>query len=404
MTVTAIKAYEAGENVLLEVNLASFQVNIPTNYIFIVDVSGSMNPHMTILKDILLRWLQTAEIGSGLVFVLIRQTGELFFKCDYLSEEKRQVAIHKIQSLYADGQTNIEDGINVAKEAICFLNPNIQNRTIILTDGAANQGIVNPSHLAAITAPMGKVDAVMLTICSDAMFVQQLKLVNSENVGHFAANGDALATVFNDIFGNLNTRKMMVQVGDIVKIIPSYNANSIMDLLYVVNSNTNPIVLVKAEQSNGEWEIMIESRLMDVKNYLDSRHLKARMDIAMAMKKVGLIEDDIVVNNTKANFSGANKKLEEIFDDMLKIKIDMPDIVDQIAYRSLSGSYDKLKEITDIYCAPCPSTFSEHFVPDQYEEDQPIYRSLASSGSAENEQMKNRSSLHTLAAFKKCAF
>lgn len=432
-----VNAYDADDNVLLQVNLASFQTKIPTSYTFIVDVSGSMHDNLPILKEILLRWLETVDVGSGLVFVLIRAVGELCFQCDYLTEEKRREAIHKIQVLHADGQTNIEDGINVAKEAMCSLNPNMQRKTIILTDGQANKGQVDASYLAAMTAPMGKVDAVMLTTASDAMFVNKLKLINTENVGHFAATGDKLATVFNEIFNVLNTRQMTVQVGDICKSIPSHVANSMIDLLYAIHPATNPTVLVKAEQSNGESEILFESRFIEIERHLEPRLLKARINIAMAMKKVGLIEDDFMVNNAQANFSDANGRLSEILEVMLTIKVDAPEVIEEVAYRSLSVSYQQLKDISNAFSdtripEACPVAFEEVIEEndDAYDDnDGPAYRSLSTRpavivekkfASTEDEakyhawaiaqsqiqtSMSNKDrSIHKLAALKKSAF
>ena len=48
-------------SILVQVDLSTFINTTPTNYVFVIDVSGSMAIYMQDLKDCILQWLNSSD-------------------------------------------------------------------------------------------------------------------------------------------------------------------------------------------------------------------------------------------------------------------------------------------------------------------------------------------------------
>lgn len=121
----------------------------PLNLAIAVDVSGSMGGQpISFVREGLVRMLDDLQEGDRVSIVAFSDRGELRADhADGASETLREA----IDGLRADGQTNLYDGLRTAFEVVhANLDPQMQNRVLLLSDGEATTGITSDARMQSL--------------------------------------------------------------------------------------------------------------------------------------------------------------------------------------------------------------------------------------------------------------
>ncbi len=124
------------------------QAGRPLNLVLLLDNSGSMEraDRVRIIHEALRVLAGQLQPQDKLSVVVFARTAHLWV--DGISAKDAQVVADQLSGLTPDGGTNLEDAMNVAYQTAArhYLANGI-NRVVLLTDGAANLGDVNPEAL-----------------------------------------------------------------------------------------------------------------------------------------------------------------------------------------------------------------------------------------------------------------
>jgi len=126
----------------------------PLNIVLLLDNSGSMEraDRVRIIQEALRVLATQLQPQDKFSIVTFARTARL--RVDGISGDKAAQAVEQVSGLTPEGGTNLEDAMNLAYQtALRHYLPDGVNRVVLLTDGAANLGDVEPSSLK------GKVEA-----------------------------------------------------------------------------------------------------------------------------------------------------------------------------------------------------------------------------------------------------
>ena len=112
------------------------------DYCFVLDVSGSMQSKLHTLKKGVLKALEKLKSGDRFRFVAFSSRArELTGDWMEVSDESRIKASEMLDSLNANGSTNLYDGLSLALNR---LNDDRATNIVLVTDAVTNTGVVNP--------------------------------------------------------------------------------------------------------------------------------------------------------------------------------------------------------------------------------------------------------------------
>jgi len=120
----------------------------PLNLVLLLDNSGSMEraDRVRIIHEALRVLGSQLQTQDTLSVVLFARTARLWV--DGVSGSQAAAIAEQVSGLTPDGGTNLEEAMNLAyATALRHYLPNGMNRVVLLTDGAANLGNVNPDAL-----------------------------------------------------------------------------------------------------------------------------------------------------------------------------------------------------------------------------------------------------------------
>lgn len=123
-----------------EFNYENFK---PNNIVFVLDISGSMRKEgrLDLLKSSMIEMINMLRPEDKVSIISFANGSDPILKATYATQANKLMMINKIQNLKAGGGTNGEAGIKrgyqIANEERI---ENGNNRVIIVTDGAFNQG------------------------------------------------------------------------------------------------------------------------------------------------------------------------------------------------------------------------------------------------------------------------
>lgn len=115
-----------------------FQRRQPTATVFVCDVSGSMQSNMELMKKMLCYLVKMFNSVDELGLVTFHGEVETVFECKKLRQDRDEI-IHLVNTLRADGCTNLFGGITKGLEFLHHSRCPIKN-LVVLTDGYANVG------------------------------------------------------------------------------------------------------------------------------------------------------------------------------------------------------------------------------------------------------------------------
>jgi Ca-activated chloride channel family protein len=112
------------------------------DYCFVLDVSGSMQSKLHTLKKGIMKALEKLKSGDRFRFVAFSSKArELTGDWMPVSDESRIKAREMLDSLSANGSTNLYDGLSLALNR---LNDDRATNIVLVTDAVTNTGVVNP--------------------------------------------------------------------------------------------------------------------------------------------------------------------------------------------------------------------------------------------------------------------
>ena len=112
------------------------------DYCFVLDVSGSMQSKLHTLKKGVMKALEKLTSGDRFRFVAFSSRArELTGDWMEVSDESRIKASEMLDSLNANGSTNLYDGLSLALNR---LNDDRATNIVLVTDAVTNTGVVNP--------------------------------------------------------------------------------------------------------------------------------------------------------------------------------------------------------------------------------------------------------------------
>ncbi|MEY2807610.1 MAG: hypothetical protein RIR65_2027, partial [Planctomycetota bacterium] len=145
-------------------DLAPFERK-PLRLTFVVDVSGSMREQnrLETVKDSLR--LLVAQLEPGDRVAIVKYSTEASLVAPMASVSDKVGFETAIQSLAPNGGTNSNAGLQLGYAvAVEALDPACVNRVVFLSDGVANQGVVDPREIARGLAPLKEKGILLNTI------------------------------------------------------------------------------------------------------------------------------------------------------------------------------------------------------------------------------------------------
>ncbi|AWI08516.1 VIT and vWA domain-containing protein [Ereboglobus luteus] len=112
-----------------------------SDYIFVLDISGSMQGKLATLANGIVKVLGQMNPGDRFRIITFNQGSREVFPLTAATPENVTRAIEVVQSLHANGSTNIYSGLKLALNS---LDADRATSIILVTDGVTNEGIVDP--------------------------------------------------------------------------------------------------------------------------------------------------------------------------------------------------------------------------------------------------------------------
>ena len=284
--VRMLAAGNGTDGTLVRVNYSSFKQS-PQNFVFIIDVSGSMASYIPAMREVMKQWLQTSNVaGCGLIIVVFSTESRVLFSARRMTESSRQDALTQVDSIREERTTNISAGIQTAATELLQLDSELPVNTVILTDGEANCGDTNVDSLAAmISAPQfGRVSAIMLTPESNSEFVKKLNLKNTASSprfsGAYASTAEQLQSSFTTIFATFLNPTLLVSLGGQFQTIASNNLQEQVDLVFPLECGDK---LTVSESGKTLCELLLSEAPIE----LSTAQIDAHIQIARNIKSIG---------------------------------------------------------------------------------------------------------------------
>ncbi len=214
----------APEHRLLRVNLKGYEVSWderpPSNLVFLIDVSGSMNRpnRLPLVKEALGLLVERLDGRDRVAIVVYAGASKLTLPST--TANNRETIRHAIDELVASGSTHASDGIQRAYQiARQHFIKDGNNRVILCTDGDFNVGITDRTELGEFVRKQAD-DGVSLTVLGFGMGNYKdnmLEYLTDKGSGIYAfidTMGEARKFFLNQIASNLFTiaRDVRIQV------------------------------------------------------------------------------------------------------------------------------------------------------------------------------------------------
>jgi molecular chaperone DnaK (HSP70) len=187
---------------------ADFKNIPPLNLCLIIDKSGSMagSNRMDKVKEALKAFVGKLRPDDILSIITFNNEAQVLLSASMVSENNS--IIFSIDSLYPGGGTNISSGIVLGyQELLKNYDPKRVNRALLLTDGLANIGELNPEMISQKPAEQNYIrdinlSAIGVGIEYNSDLLRQLVKSGKGQI-HFVGDEDDIKKVFVDEIGSL---------------------------------------------------------------------------------------------------------------------------------------------------------------------------------------------------------
>lgn len=203
------------------------------------------------------------QLGEKDMISMIQYNDEVEVVCEPTSGANKSLLHEKVESIYANGATNLCGGmqkgfekVNKSKPKMDVGDNGIINRVILLSDGLANVGTVNPSDIAKIVKEQYQENDITLsTIGVGSDYNEDLMTrISIEGGGfyHFISSPQELADIFTKEFDDM---KALIAKNTTIQIEFPYEAVKFQEVYeYPCNVKDNKIYIkltdIFAEQQN----------------------------------------------------------------------------------------------------------------------------------------------------------
>lgn len=204
---------------------------LANNFVFLVDVSGSMSDEnkLPLVQESLRMLTKTLRENDRVAIVTYAGSTEVVLESTRGSEKSKIIAA--IDRLNADGSTNGESGIKLAYK-IAYENKieNGNNRVILATDGDFNVGDTDEDSIEAMVQKKAKKTGVFMTVLGYGMGnykdsrMQKIALHGNGNNFYIDSRREARKVLIEQGVGTLNTiaKDVKIQVEFHPKHVQSY--------------------------------------------------------------------------------------------------------------------------------------------------------------------------------------
>jgi hypothetical protein len=188
------------------------EARTPIHLIAVIDVSGSMEEERRLenVKHTLQTVLDFMTPADMLSLVTFSVGATTVLKQQNMSAEGAAHARAKIELLHRGGNTNLSAGILAGLQCLDGAPTSTKQVMLLLTDGEANAGLTEPSHLTTIVK-QGVQANPMLTVAAIGYGASHNSplLVNIQQVGNgfysVVNNLEDVAATFGEVFGSMTT-------------------------------------------------------------------------------------------------------------------------------------------------------------------------------------------------------
>ncbi|OEE61578.1 hypothetical protein A1OK_09475 [Enterovibrio norvegicus FF-454] len=221
------------ERQLLRIALKGYDIPInerkPSNLVFLVDVSGSMNEPNKLPLLVQSLSLMAKNLGSDDKVSLVTYAGNASVVLEPTQGDDQQAIINALKSLQADGGTYGESGIRLAYQQAKngFIKDGV-NRVILATDGDFNVGVTSLDALKDLVEEEHENGISLTTIgfgrgnYNDAM-MEQLANIGDGNHAYIDTLHEAQKVLLRQMSGTLQS------IASDVKIQVEFNPNAVKE-------------------------------------------------------------------------------------------------------------------------------------------------------------------------------
>ena len=249
----------------------------PLNLVMVIDRSGSMSgDRIAKVKQSLQMLIEQLSPQDFVSIVSFNESARLdLCHCDNSDMDAVSTAIDKIR---AGGSTNLHGGLMLGyKQAKKNFDDQRSNRVILLTDGRANVGTVNPEAIAKDSKKFNRQSIELSTVGLGHNFNQDL-LRNLADAGrgavHFVDNPEGMQKVFVDEFDSLLSeaaRKLKVEIdfgdaGHVSKIYgyePKRSGSSYVFKPDNMGHGATQVILTELAELKRETEVTVKLTYFD---------------------------------------------------------------------------------------------------------------------------------------------
>lgn len=338
---------KAGEVVALDVRLGNDQVSLynpttvlqvgfttasvnekqdlpPANIAIVIDNSGSMAGDLKLekVKVALTAFVKQLREKDVLSLIVYNSSAKILLPATYVTASEKYRINTIISSIYPGGGTNLHGGLILGyQEALKNFKQDATNRVILLTDGVANEGVVNPQEIIRQSRNFNQRGVDLSTIgvgkdLNDALLRDLAK--SGRGLYHFVADSDDIAKVFvkeSESLVSLVAKRVRVNIefdraltlGKIYGYEPYIKENTVSIVLDDMNYGVTQVIMMELNltpynQGYRSLPIKVELSYEDVAG----KNIVTKSERAFVKLTDKHLANFLIDNEVKKNFTIAN--------------------------------------------------------------------------------------------------
>ena len=195
-TLSQTKLVQGGNGVMyLDLNITTPAATLSparvkaSDIVVVLDRSGSMaaENRLPYAKEAIRRLVQQLQADDRFALITFDSVAVVDTELTPVTDAARERILRRVQAIHPGSSTNISDGLLKARALLPGNAGERHRKVILLSDGEANMGIVDPRALAKIAASFAEHSAVLSTIGMGLGFNETLMAALADyGMGHYA--------------------------------------------------------------------------------------------------------------------------------------------------------------------------------------------------------------------------